>query len=82
MNELLRQRDMRKMIGIEPQALGLVRGQGRAQTRRSLADIGRWQNGNVKRQEFRQHRAAPNAQCPTTQFQGIVWELASLGVGS
>ena len=54
-NELLRQRDVRKTISIEPQALELARGQGCAQAYRSLADIGRWQNGNVKRQECR-HR--------------------------
>ena len=47
-NELLRQRHMREVVSVEPQALGLIRWQGPVQAHRPFGDGRRWQNGHVE----------------------------------
>ena len=58
-NELLRQRDMREMVSVEPQALELIRWQGPVQAYRPFRYVRWWQNGHVECKKCR-HRGLPS----------------------
>jgi hypothetical protein len=47
-DELLRQRDVREVPGVETKPSRLARRQTRTQVNRSLTNLGRWQNGYVE----------------------------------
>ena len=59
-DELLRERDVRRMLRVEPQALRLAGRQRRAHVHGLLPDVRRRQNRDVKGQEVGHHSANPN----------------------
>ena len=63
-DERLRERQMRMMVVVEPQAVRRVRRERRIQVDRALADVRRQQEGDIKREQVHLQLPTSNSQLP------------------